>query len=400
MKKFLKFLLSILLPGLIGGLMGVCLIILTEYLTQSASLVTPGWLLLIFILSLFIMVAIHECFHLIGFLIRKVPCQVLFISPILFQKREGRWSVRLKLTKLFFIGGIVVPELPEIKSEADMDDFTNRLIFAVLLAPLSNVVIMVLLWAFFLMFGAALSPLAFDIFLVITLCSTFSGVLLVASCFTKNDTVIGDLRIHAIRSDKPLLIGILQQYASFSPAYPKECLLFLKQQATPLFEEAQPPYSGALCELVATNARSFLLKKDELDPNFERIANEVNDALPSFVKSVARENAFILTNILLYYKALCQDDREGAVQLFDRIYGIFPPKSKVEKYYYQRGLLVCGLEDTREYLARTRNIASSSAYEFLTFFDFYYSEEAALNHLMAENYLRQRAIDEAKEATL
>lgn len=381
LRKSLKRAASMGVSVLAGVLIGFTFLFLIDYLTHAGT-VSLGAFVLVLLGSLLLSTAVHELAHLIGFRLCGEKIRLILISPFLFQKKNGRWRLTLKVTSTFLIGGIVVPDIRPIENEEELQRFQRRLRRAVLAAPLASAALIVLCWIAF----AAARPatvLAQDWWLVCCICLTLVGIMLLASSLVKNDQVIGDLRIGELRNHRPLLVALALQYAACSTDYPREKRAFLQRAAQDCIAAEHPALTTYSRLLLTNQIQAYLLGQEALSPHYPACREALLEHLSTIL---AEESGFLLANMVLAMKILEEHDRPGAVALFERIFKVVKPRSKAQRYHYQRGLLLCGLDDTRTYLENPRNVASSAGYEAIAFFDYYLEEEQAFNRLAAQAF--------------
>ncbi|MGL5316480.1 MAG: site-2 protease family protein, partial [Peptostreptococcaceae bacterium] len=77
----------------------------------------------IFLLTYYVAVAVHELTHFIVFRINKIEMRGLIIGPFIFIKTNDKWRFKFKVTKIFFAGGIAIPDIDIIENNEGFNNF-------------------------------------------------------------------------------------------------------------------------------------------------------------------------------------------------------------------------------------------------------------------------------------
>lgn len=123
-------------------------------LFQSFGAVPIYGYFIIVILTLFLLILIHELGHFFAFLVQGIPVRALYVFIFRLYKQKNKWKIKVVWRQWVLLGGLVVPDLLAIENELDFKKTTKKFANALIAAPIVTLIvgIFVPVFAFVLLF--------------------------------------------------------------------------------------------------------------------------------------------------------------------------------------------------------------------------------------------------------
>jgi hypothetical protein len=332
----------------------------------------PLWILF----SFYVTLSLHELGHFFSFVFQKVKIRAIYITIFIFHKTEKGWrlSINPKLWVLF--GGLVVPELGEIKDEETYKQKLNAFANSLMTAPIVTIV-----------------------FLVLTVIST-----ILLTIFSGNETLIGifvlnmifiallsTIYIYTFKLSNPLFYGDfvaykhmktnqvfqhvqLSQYTIFSLQESKETDAFLFAKTKAILNELTISNTLFHTLLLTQYIENKIASDEPIDDIIDQKLKKLN--ISSYLRN---EHGFMLANDLAFYFYKYKDV-EKAYQIILQVYAKSYPKlnEKLVKYMRNKSFHLLHLEDQSSFLAMKENIYIGAIWIFDRLIDPY--EQIELQH--------------------
>lgn len=105
------------------------------------SLLNIKWYfyILIFILTFYVTLTLHELGHLFSFLVQKVRIKALYLTFFVFVKENKKWKFKVHMPLIKILGGLVIPDLNNITNDEEYERLKNVFIKALKAAPIVTI---------------------------------------------------------------------------------------------------------------------------------------------------------------------------------------------------------------------------------------------------------------------
>jgi len=392
-KVNLSTILQVILGMLAGGSIGF---ILPAFIFKKVTNRPTGYgvlIVLTFIIIYYASVIIHELTHFITFAAYGTEMKLLVMGPFIFIKSNEKWKFKLKFTAAFALGGIAMPNLEVIDSDEKFERYRRVFAKVLIAAPLANVAVNIIViiasvigykytqvevWKNYILFAAIMT----------TIISLFINI----SSLIKNDLVIGDYRAYyEVLKKRDFSFVCFYQYLMISNKYKAEDKKYLIDNISTYLEASlnNKSFNTYAIGTVDNMLNDYLLGKiEELPPVVKEYIEFASENCEELLKAYpSPEHPLILLHHIVLYYSSDQYTKDRAVQLYYKLTAIINHKTKVLQYYNLRSRHILGFEDNFSFISDKKNIRTSSLYELMSMFDWYYSDEMQLLERFSENKL-------------
>lgn len=284
----------------------------------TSGLKTIKWYLypVIILFNFFIVILIHELGHLFSFVLNKIKIRALYVLVfVLMRKENNKWKFKIYPKHIKLLGGIVVPNLGEIKTEEDFNRTRTAFSKALIAGPRTSVgylilsiIVFILIW-----FLTNLNLLTTLLFINAVITSLMTILIVLTSKVNTNE-IYGDYVAYDkfLTDDRFALLQLIQ-YRSFSTIEDEETDKFLYDYLTNFYKSSTLSYH--LFDLVlASNLLNFYLEDENIENiSANRVVNYYNiNRLASSKNGL--ELAYLIS--AYYYK---NNNAEKAFQTFKLI---------------------------------------------------------------------------------
>lgn len=284
----------------------------------TSGLKTIKWYLypVIILFNFFIVILIHELGHLFSFVLNKIKIRALYVLVfVLMRKENDKWKFKIYPKHIKLLGGIVVPNLGEIKTEEDFNKIRTAFSKALIAGPRTSVgylilsiIVFILIW-----FLTNLNLLTTLLFINAVITSLMTVLIVLTSKVNTNE-IYGDYVAYDkfLTDDRFALLQLIQ-YRSFSTIEDEETDKFLYDYLTNFYKSSTLSYH--LFDLVlASNLLNFYLEDENIEnSSVNRVINYY-----SINRLASSKNGLELAYLIsaYYYK---NNNAEKAFQTFKLI---------------------------------------------------------------------------------
>lgn len=284
----------------------------------TSGLKTIKWYLypVIILFNFFIVILIHELGHLFSFVLNKIKIRALYVLVfVLMRKENDKWKFKIYPKHIKLLGGIVVPNIGEIKTEEDFNKIRTAFSNALIAGPRTSVgylilsiIVFILIW-----FLTNLNLLAALLFINAVITSLMTVLIVLTSKVNTNE-IYGDYVAYDkfLTDDRFALLQLIQ-YRSFSTIEDEETDKFLYDYLTNFYKSSTLSYH--LFDLVlASNLLNFYLEDENIEnSSVNRVINYY-----SINRLASSKNGLELAYLIsaYYYK---NNNAEKAFQTFKLI---------------------------------------------------------------------------------
>ena len=372
-----------LFPFIVSGLLGIIMSFIFGYLISNLNIeLNIIEICILFIVTYYFAVAVHELTHFAVFKINKIDMRCLVIGPFIFLNTNNKWVFKFKFTKLFFAGGIAIPDIDVIQDDKDLSRFREGFAKALISAPIVSIILNLL---FAILTFISLDNVSNDVFnkymLIILILLSLITLLITISSMIKNEIAIGDYQAYfSTKKDIDFVVINLYQYIMFSTKYTtfesrKYLIAFLD-------EYFQVSYENKVVNLYLISCIDNMLHDyltDKIDYLPKGAIQYINFSIENYKliydNLKQKEVPSIYFHNLVLYLSLNKNTKYYASEFYSNIHRVINISSPVIKYYNLRTTHLLGLENNSDYICDKYNIKTSSLYELLSLFEWYYDNE-------------------------
>ncbi|EEG76247.1 M50 family metallopeptidase [Dethiobacter alkaliphilus] len=346
----------------------------------------PGYApVLIFILTFFVSLVVHEMGHFISFVTDGVKMRALYLSAFLFITENGRWTLKFRPNSMTLIGGLVVPDVGVIEDEHNFQKMQKAYARAIIAGPVASIflwlVSVIIIISFFLGSGSLSAA-----WLVYLGSLTVITLLIIVSSMFQTEAFVGDFPAYKLcKNDRFFAAMQLYQYVLLSsePEKIRRQNTYLKEV---LLNELAEKYGKREVHVFTLNIiDAFLVEylvgeTEELPPVVSDYITYLVDKPQVLSRLKNSEIALLLRAHIIRLLSAQENTKELALDFYQALKRDIEPVNPVKKYIIRQTEHVLGLADHGEYLQNKANIIISPAHDVLKNFPGYYMDELKLNH--------------------
>lgn len=270
-----------------------------HWIKLTTGLKSIRWYLypLIIIFIFFIDILVHELGHLFSFVFNGIKIKALYVLIFVLMKNDkNKWRLKVFPKYIKLLGGLVIPNLPNIRSEEEIkktkDAFSKALIAGPNTSIFYFIFITILFFIVFLFTNAnVLIALLFINFIVTALITAL--VMLTSKVHTSE--LYGDyVAYDKFLNDETFALAQIIQYISFSSFKTKESDQFFYAYLTKIYSNKRPSYQLFDITLATHFINYFMGSNDTINYSVDKVISYYN------VKRLAssrhgRELAYLLS---------------------------------------------------------------------------------------------------------
>ena len=315
-----------------------------------------------FIFAFYFTLTLHELGHFFAFHFQGVKLRALYLTIFVFYKNEKGWrfTVRPKLWVLF--GGLVVPELGEIKSDKEFLILKEKFAKSLITAPVVTIVVLVLtLISFGFVLHYSQNTLLIGILALNSIYITLFSLLYIYTFTISNQMFYGDFVAYKkIKEDYVFQLATINQYVMFSLTESKDTTKFLWEKTRECLIDIKINSSDFHSTLLLNYLEGVINLAYDLDATIDKKIRKLN--IRAYTKS--EQGLLLLYEICNYFYKI--KEVEKAYQMFERIDKSVSPKldSKMVLYFKRRSSHQLHIEYFYEFLKNEANYHIGHAWIF------------------------------------
>ncbi|MDY0210234.1 MAG: site-2 protease family protein [Acholeplasma sp.] len=310
----------------------------------------------IILLSFFLSVFLHELTHLIAFKVKGMRIKAFLVLFFVISKHNDKWQFKFNFKLLKMGGGMVMPEIKEIKEELTYYKYANAISTSLIAAPIFTIIYALLFLVLNLVFFHTL-----PIFTVFSFYTVLFGILFTLSSNLATDELYGDFKAFKKFNEDPLFkVSIITQYTDNLSNY------HLKLLESHIEKYPVSDFPNEILPVLSTLYDYYVYEKDEwIVPLIQRA--EYVFVHPFLIKRFVRKESYIpLAQYILYFlvKYGKKDKADGLYPEFKAQLDALKLNDLTKTYIDKQTRHVLNYEDHSEYLNQTDHI-SPSRYSFI-----------------------------------
>jgi hypothetical protein len=351
----------------------------------------PLWILFSFYLTL----TLHELGHFFSFIFQKVNVRAIYITIFIFHKTEKGWRLSINPKLWILLGGLVVPDLGEIKDEETYQKKLKAFANSLLAAPIVTIVFLILsVISTILLTIFSNNETLIGIFVLNTLFIALLSTIYIYTFKLSNPLFYGDFVAYKhMKENEVFQHGQICQYTVFSLNESSETEKFLFEKTNRILEKLEINNTLFHTLLVTQYIETILSGEYEINPIIDQKLRKLN--IQSYLRN---EHGFMLANDLAFY-FYTYKDVEKAYQIILQVYHKEYPKlnEKLVKYMRNKSFHLLHLEDQSEFLKVKENIYIGAIWIFDRLIDPYEDIDTQHQPLPYVPYVCEVHLEEQEE---
>ena len=351
----------------------------------------PLWILFSFYLTL----ALHELGHFISFSLQGIKLRALYLTIFVFRKTEKGWNFIIKPKLWILFGGLVVPDLGEIKTDEDYEYVSKAFSKSLITAPIVTITVLFLslLTTVFLILYSS-NHVLIGIFLLNTIFITLLSTLYIYTFTLSNPMFYGDFVAYKkMKEDDIFRLTQISQYTMFSLIDSDETTLFLWNKAKELIKKTDINASLFHTMLISNYLEGIIHMKQPIDDEVDLKISKLH--IGHYLRS---EQGLVLAYDLAYYHYIKKDVHK-AYQIYNDIKTrqIKKVDPKMIEYMKRKTMHIMHIEDQTEFLNNKENLYIGMSWLFDSLFDPYETLSEQHEKLPFTPYLSEVNLEPIKE---
>lgn len=317
MKKYKIILITIISAAILGFLMSI-LKHTGLWIKLTSSL--KSYNIFLYILSpflfFFIGILVHELGHLLSFIFNKIKIRALFVLIFIFKRnKNNKWVFQIKPSNIKLLGGLVVPNLPVIKTEEEYLDIKNKFTKALIAGPIISIIYLVVsILSFILIWLFTNNQFLISTLFLQMIFISLMTLLIIASSKVHTDELYGDFVAHKkFKEDEIFAIAQINQYTMFSLTESKETEDFFFNKIISIYANKELAAHSIFDYNLLASYISHNLSLDKLDLSLDSYISKFNIYTLSRSKH-GYELGFLIS--AYYYK---KEDVKTSYEIYHKI---------------------------------------------------------------------------------
>lgn len=370
------FFIAVISLALIGVLIGF---IFTE-LEKNYPLYFKNHLwttILLVIITLISTIIIHELSHLAMFLKVGFKIRLFALGPVLLIKELSGWSLKFKFNPSIGIGGMVLPNIIELKTQGQFNRVRNDYAKGMLVAPVVSAIQGILSFLCIFILSKTVKEEFQSTAFTIFISSFFTCLYINITSVINIGGVVGDYKAYKLfRKDDGFAAYQLYSYAMLSTEKQnarENCDRAKEIMEITLEENFRRGVLDSLsCLMIDTFLYEYLSNDTPMPIVIEKYIYYYLDNIKKYQSFLIIESYYILLiHILLY---ISDKDIENSRLVWESIKSKIP-KNKVGRYYTNQIETKLYYDEKKECLLRNEKIVISSIDSIMNIFENYYEDE-------------------------
>jgi hypothetical protein len=369
-KKLKKYkILILILSSFMIGFISVLLVyegILDKFTSGLASIHFLLYILF-FILTFYITLTIHELGHFLSFYFQKIGLRAIYLTIFIFYKTKSGWKFAVKPKLWFLFGGLVVPDLGEIKSDEDYEEVSKKFANSLITAPIVTISFLILMIiTFILTFIFSNNYQFLGVITIFTFYTILLSSLYIYTFSLSNQMFYGDFVAYKkMKNDLVFRLAQITQYQMFTLKDSTETNLYMFNKIRLALIDINITQNLFHTMLLIHYLDGIIRENYPIDLTIDMKLRRLN-IRPYLKKEEGLTLAYDLSNY--FYKI---KDVKKAYQLFDIIQQVNFEKldQKMIEYYKRKNMHIMHIEYQDEFLANKENIYVGNNFIFEALID-------------------------------
>jgi hypothetical protein len=317
---------------------------------------------LMFIVTFYVTLTVHELGHFFAFLCQGIPLRALYLTIFVFYKDNQGWHFTIKPKLWVLGGGLVIPDLQNINSDEIYDSITFKFAKSLIAAPMVTIAFLgFTIITFIVSILYSSSTLWIGFYAVFTLFTILLSSLYIYTFKLSAQSFYGDfVAYRKMKSDETFKLAQVMQYAMFSlQSYDSRDQYFFKKTKEMLKKIK-----------FSSNVFHVMLLTQYID-GIMREHQDIDLVLHDKIKSYAIKPPVRDEHSLMLAYELCAyfyqlKDVEKAYRLFEDIQQRVNQKldEKMRNYLKYRAMHILNIEDQESFLSNKDNIYIGNSWIF------------------------------------
>ena len=348
------------------------------------------WLIITFYLSL----TVHELGHFFSFVFQGVKLRALYITILVFHKTLKGWRFAIKPKLIVLLGGLVVPDFGDLKTDDDYEKTVNKFSKALIAAPIVTITFLSLtVISFILGLIFVLNIEWMRIFYLLTFYAIPINLFFIYSFTLSNPMFFGDfIAYKKMKTDKTFALAMITQYSMFTLTDSEESDHYIWKKSRDLLKDLQINTTQFHIMILLNYIDGIIRRDEELDHLIDIKINRI--PIHKYLKDEQGLN--LIYDIACYH--YFNDNVEKAYKLFDDIQKLVSNKldPKMLTYYKMKYMHVLNIEYQDSFLSNKENYFIGNNWIFDILVDPYEMLQAHHEKLQFREYSSKVQLEETE----
>lgn len=323
---------------------------------------------------------------MITFIALGYNIRLFVIGPFSFIKELDGWKIKIKLNNIVGLGGIVLPNITELRNEEQFFNVRKDVAKAMITAPIFSAFQCVI--SLFLALGVTplLSKNIQSTFFTVFITSFFITMYInITSCINMGGA-IGDYKAYRLykKYDGFAALALyddamvsMEKERARENCYEAKKLMIIELEK--MYEEKE--LSFVTCSIINIFLYEHICCNKEIPTIVEKYISYYVNNLDLYYSRIKFENYYVLLIHILFY--ISEKDINKARSLWDSIKKEIP-QDKVGKYYISQITAKLYGSNEKYELCNKNEIRMSVSDSIMSVFENYYDDELKINHMICQ----------------
>ena len=301
--------------------------------------------------SFYLTLAIHELTHFFAFKFKGIKGRAIYLTAFTFIKKNEKWNFNFIPKMFLLMGGLVVPDLGEMRNEEEYQKTTKNFSTSLIAAPIASIVFgSLVLLAQVLVVFLTYNYVFIGILTVFTIFIVLLTVLYTVTSLMANDMAVGDFPAYnRMKSEELFQISLICQYAQFSSALSKETEDFLWTKSNSILERQSKLYNQHTLSLLAMYLEGIVFENRNRIVSIDKMVTNLVDT--SLLKTELGTNVYFNKLYYTYTQISANNALDSFIKRRDTL-----EKDEDLSYNFHKSLHLLGISDETEYLSDEKNL--------------------------------------------
>lgn len=348
--KYLRVI-TVILLGLIALMIGV----LISSIIHNHESNNLWWAHILVVLgTLFITLTIHELNHAFMFSIQKIKIKAVYLFMLMFIRKNRHFIVKINPKLIILGGGLVVPLLPPVTNEEELEMLGQKISKSLIAAPIASIVFgFIVFVSFMLILFLSTNEILISLMISAVLTVLILTVLVIVASSAASDLASGDfIAYKRVKSDPDFLLSVISSYINFNPEAEELSHEFLFNKKINYLLSSPNNYNLISYSFIIDYLHEVVFENGQRNSSLDFKLLQLNKY------SLSSSNEGITVLFLIVYLRYIIGDRDEALTLLEWLKTLNNKhiSSKHLEYEVRRANQILNIGDELEFLTNPKNL--------------------------------------------
>lgn len=193
--------------------------VVVNWAIHSTGIYSPWWAhILVVFGTIFFALAVHELAHAVAFRFQGIKIKAIYLFMFMFIKGKKFYRLKINPKLLILGGGLVVPSLPPITSDEDLEELGKKMSVSLITAPIVSIVLGILWFiSFILILFLSHNWTFITISITSTIVILIYTILVILASKSSSELAMGDFAAYKMaREDQYFMLSTAASYLHFN----------------------------------------------------------------------------------------------------------------------------------------------------------------------------------------